>query len=83
MPLSQGEIRVGEQGCIVIPADIRRELWIDIGSTLVARVEDDKLVLEKPDAVLKRLQARFKKVPNGISLAEELICERRTEAVNE
>jgi AbrB family looped-hinge helix DNA binding protein len=83
MALSQGEIRVGEQGRIVIPADIRREMLIDIGSTLVARIENDKLILEKPEAVLKRLQARFKKIPKGISLADELISERRAEAANE
>jgi AbrB family looped-hinge helix DNA binding protein len=83
MAFSQSEIRVGEQGRIVIPADIRREMLIDIGSTLVARVENDMLILEKPDAVIKRLQARFKKIPKGISLAEELIAERRAEAAHE
>lgn len=83
MALSQGEIRVGEQGRIVIPAHIRRELSIDIGSTLVARIEKDQLILEKRDAVLERLQARFMKVPTRISLAEELIAERRAEAANE
>jgi AbrB family looped-hinge helix DNA binding protein len=83
MPLSNIEIRVGEQGRIVIPADIRRELSIDSGSTLVARIENDRLILEKPDAVLKRLQDRFKKIPKGVSLADELIAERRAEAKNE
>jgi AbrB family looped-hinge helix DNA binding protein len=80
---SQSEIRVGEQGRIVIPADIRREMLIDPGSTLVARIENDMLILEKPDAVIKRLQARFQKIPKGISLAEELIVERRAEASHE
>jgi antitoxin PrlF len=83
MALLQGEIRVGEQGRIVIPADIRREMAIDIGSTLVARIENDKLILEKREAVLKRLQSRFKKIPKGISLADELIIERRAEAIDE
>lgn len=83
MAFPQGEIRVGEQGRIVIPADIRREMAIDIGSTLVARVENDKLILEKRDAVLKRLQSRFKKIPQGISLADKLIADRRAEVINE
>jgi AbrB family looped-hinge helix DNA binding protein len=83
MALSQGEIRVGEQGRIVIPANIRRKMLIEIGSMLVARIEDDKLILEKPDAVIQRLQARFKKIPPGLSLADELIAERRAEAAHE
>lgn len=83
MALSQCEIRVGEQGRIVIPAEIRQEMAIDIGSTLVARIENDTLILEKPDTVLKRLQARFQKIPVGISLADKLILERRAEARDE
>jgi AbrB family looped-hinge helix DNA binding protein len=83
MASSKSEIRVGEQGRVVIPADIRRQMEIDVGSTLVARMEKGKLILEKPDAVLKRLQARFKKVSEEMSLADELIAERRTEAAND
>jgi antitoxin PrlF len=83
MASSHSELRVGEQGRIVIPVEIRRALSIDIGSTLVARVEKDKLILEKRDAVLQRLQSRFKKIPAGVSLADELIAERRTEAAHE
>jgi antitoxin PrlF len=83
MASSQSELRVGEQGRIVIPVEIRRALSIDIGSTLIARVEKDKLILEKRDAVLQRLQSRFKKIPAGVSLADELIAERRAEAAHE
>jgi antitoxin PrlF len=83
MASSQSELRVGEQGRIVIPIEIRRALSIDIGSTLIARIEKDKLILEKRDAVLQRLQSRFKKIPAGVSLADELIAERRAEAAND
>lgn len=83
MTFSQCEIRVGEQGRIVIPAEIRRAMSIDIGSTLVARIEQDQIILEKRDAVLERLQKRFQNIPHTISLADELIAERRTEAAHE
>jgi antitoxin PrlF len=83
MTSSQSELRVGEQGRIVIPAEIRQALSIEIGSTLVARIEKDRLILEKRDAVLQRLQSRFKKIPAGVSLADELIAERRAEPANE
>lgn len=83
MTLSQSEIRVGEHGRIVIPVEIRRALSINIGTRLVARIEQDRLILEKPVAVLQRLQSHFKQVPEGVSLADELIAERRAEAANE
>jgi hypothetical protein len=36
-------------------------------------------VLEKREAVLKRLLQRFEHVPTEVSLADELIAERRSE----
>jgi len=43
----------------------------------VARQEADRLVLEKPDRVKKRLKARFSQVPDDRALVDELIAERR------
>ena len=83
MASSQSELCVGEQGRIVIPVEIRRALSIEIGSTLVARIEKDTLILEKRDAVLQRLQSRFKNIPARVSLADELIAERRAESADE
>jgi AbrB family looped-hinge helix DNA binding protein len=80
MAPSQAEIRVGAQGRVVIPVELRRELNIDQGETLVARVDADRLILEKRESVLKRLQSRFASVPSTVSLADELIAERRAEA---
>ncbi len=56
---------------------------IDQGETLVARVEADRLILEKRYAVLKRLQTRFAVVPTTVSLVDELIAERRAESLRE
>ncbi|MGZ5213802.1 MAG: AbrB/MazE/SpoVT family DNA-binding domain-containing protein [Actinomycetota bacterium] len=44
-------VRMGPQGRIVVPADIRRELGLDEGSTMAASAEDGRLVLE-PRAVV-------------------------------
>jgi len=49
---------------------------------LVARVENDHLVIEKPESVERRVRARFRKA-QGHSLSEELIAERREEARRE
>ncbi|MEE4302203.1 MAG: AbrB/MazE/SpoVT family DNA-binding domain-containing protein [Pseudomonadales bacterium] len=77
------ELRIGPQGRIVIPASLRRALGLAPGDRLVVRAEGGALVLERPDAALRRLQARFDGVRDGVSLAEELIAERRAEAARE
>jgi AbrB family looped-hinge helix DNA binding protein len=74
---------VGPQGRLVIPAAIRRELGLAPGAILAARVEDGRLVLEPREVVLTRLRRRFQKVTAGVSLADELIDERRKEARRE
>jgi hypothetical protein len=50
---------------------------------LIARVKDGQLTLEKPEQILARLRATFAHVPREISLADELIAERREEARRE
>ncbi|MGB7416699.1 MAG: AbrB/MazE/SpoVT family DNA-binding domain-containing protein [Thermosynechococcaceae cyanobacterium] len=77
------EIRLGEQGRLVIPAHIRRRMNLEPGETLVARIDRDQLVLEKREAVVKRLQSRFAGVAVEVSLVDELIAERRIEASHE
>lgn len=77
------ELRIGPQGRIVIPAALRRTLGLEAGDRLVVHAEDGALVLERPDAALRRLQERFAGVRDGASLAEELIAERRAEAARE
>ncbi len=74
---------MGPQGRIVIPAHIRRVLGILPGETLIARVKDGQLVLEKPEQILARLQDTFARVPRDVSLVDELIAERREEARRE
>jgi AbrB family looped-hinge helix DNA binding protein len=72
-------VTVGPQGRLVIPSEIRRQLGISPGDVLIAVVEDQRLLLEKRDAMLQRLRRRFAHIPAGVSLADELIAERRAE----
>lgn len=67
----------------MIPARIRKALDLQPGDTLTARVEEERLVLEKRQQVLTRLKARYRRVPQGVSLVEDLIAERRAEARRE
>ncbi|MGH8520623.1 MAG: AbrB/MazE/SpoVT family DNA-binding domain-containing protein [Gammaproteobacteria bacterium] len=71
------------QGRLVIPAALRRTLGFEPGDTLVAHLEEGRLVLEKPETIKRRLKARFARLPKGKSLAAELLAERRDEAKRE
>lgn len=75
------EVEVGPKGRIVIPVEIRRRLGIERGTRLVALVDDRAVVLVPREAVEQRLHAMFKGVP--VSMADELLAERRAEAVSE
>ncbi len=71
-------------GKIVIPAALRRELGLKEGDRLVVQREGGTLVLKPFSEVLRELRERVRRyVPEGVSLADELIAERRTEAAKE
>lgn len=77
------EVHLGKQGRLVIPASLRRSLSLSEGDRLIAREEDGRLVLEKPEAATKRLRALFAHIPAERSLVDELIAERREAAKRE
>jgi AbrB family looped-hinge helix DNA binding protein len=80
MAASDNEVQIGAQGRLVIPAALRKALNLKPGDRLVARKEGDRLVLERRETVVKRLQASFEHIPKNVSLVDELIAERRAEA---
>jgi AbrB family looped-hinge helix DNA binding protein len=82
-PIHAAKVSVGPQGRLVIPSEIRREMAITPGDVLLAVVDGDRLILEKKEAVLRRLRQRFAHVPPTVSLSEELIAERREAAKRE
>lgn len=79
----KNEVRLGPQGRVVIPAQIRSALDLKPGDRLVARQDGDSIVLERRENLVKRLQARFAHVPKAISLVDELIADRQVEAKRE
>jgi AbrB family looped-hinge helix DNA binding protein len=76
-------VKVGPKGRVVVPAPIRRELGIEEGTELMARIEGDGIVLEPRAAAIRRLQALLAHIPSDVSLVDELIAERRAEARRE
>lgn len=76
----QTKVTIGPQGRLVIPAELRREMNLASGDVLLAAVEGQRLIFEKREAVLERVKRRFSHIPPEVSLAEELIAERRAES---
>ncbi|HFQ14180.1 MAG TPA: AbrB/MazE/SpoVT family DNA-binding domain-containing protein [Gammaproteobacteria bacterium] len=80
MASNENEVQIGAQGRVVIPAALRKALKLKPGDRLLARKVGESLVLERREAVERRLQARFSHIPRDVSLTDELIAERRAEA---
>jgi AbrB family looped-hinge helix DNA binding protein len=71
-------------GRVVIPAEFRRALGISVGDDITLELREGELRLRSFRATLEKVQAMVRKyVPDGRSLADELIAERRAEAARE
>jgi AbrB family looped-hinge helix DNA binding protein len=71
-------------GKMAIPADVRRTLGIKDGDQVTLDIENGQLIVKTQKQLLKEIQAYFKSfVPEGVSLVDELIAERRAEAARE
>jgi AbrB family looped-hinge helix DNA binding protein len=78
MTLHQAQLTLAPNGRLVIPVAMRAALGLEAGSKLVARLVDGAIVLEPMGAAIARAQAMVARyVPANVSLADELIAERR------
>lgn len=76
--------KVTQGGRIVIPAEMRRRLGIEIGEDVNIALDGESLRILTQKESIKRAQALVSKfVPKGVSLVDELIADRRREAANE
>ena len=74
------ELMVGPQGRVVIPANLRRAWQLTTGEVLMAHLENDRLILEKPAQIAQRAKTRYAGLLGQPSLVDELIAERRRAA---
>jgi bifunctional DNA-binding transcriptional regulator/antitoxin component of YhaV-PrlF toxin-antitoxin module len=77
-------VAVDGSGRILLPAKLRKQLKLKKGTELIARVNEEQLVLQTRLQALRDAQAYFSKFrPAGRLWSEELIKERRKEARRE
>lgn len=82
--MSAVRTRLSANGRIVIPVSHRKALGLKPGDEVVITLGDGELRLSTARHALRRLQTLVRKhVPKGVSLADELIRERRAEAARE
>ena len=75
-------VRLGPQGRLVVPAELRRELDLQEGAELTIRSDGRRLILEPRREVLRRLRRRFADA-GDVSLADELAADRAEEVRRE
>ncbi len=83
METTSNEVQLGAQGRLVIPSVLRKSLNLKPGDKLIVRKVGDSLVLERRETIEKRLWDLYSHIPKDVSLVDELIAERRTEARRE
>ena len=80
----QYTLHLGARGRLVLPASLRERLGLTEGDRLILTLEADGILrmVSLRDQV-RKLQGIFKNIAPEVSLAEELIQERREEARQE
>jgi bifunctional DNA-binding transcriptional regulator/antitoxin component of YhaV-PrlF toxin-antitoxin module len=78
--MNQIKTKLGEGGRIVIPPEYLQILGLEVGDTLILRLEEGQVVIFTPQQAIRKAQELVSKyLPEGRSLSDELIAERRLE----
>jgi AbrB family looped-hinge helix DNA binding protein len=82
MNIQRGKLVSG--GRLQLPAELRRELSLADGDTVLMEVVDGELHVRPLRDAVARVQARLRHfVPTDVSLSDELIADRRAAADRE
>jgi AbrB family looped-hinge helix DNA binding protein len=83
-PAQAQKVELGAGGRLVIPAPMRAALGMKEGDKVLVRLEGNELRIYTYQEAMRRAQEIVRSfVPPGVSLADELIAERRAEAARE
>jgi AbrB family looped-hinge helix DNA binding protein len=79
--MDQVKTKLGEGGRIVIPAEYRQALGLQVGDEVILRLEGKELRIFTLNQAIRRAQELVNRyIPQDRSLADELIAERRLES---
>jgi antitoxin PrlF len=79
--MSRTLAKLGEGGRLVIPAEYRKALGVEVGDELVLVLEEGSVRMLTSREAIRRAQAVVRSyVPEGKSLSDELIAQRRRES---
>lgn len=82
--MSDVTTRIAAGGRIVIPADFRRELGVDVGDEVILHLAEGEVRILTRSQAIRKAQALVRDcIPRGRSLVKELLQERRKEAKRE
>ena len=82
--MASQRVKLVEGGKLVIPAAFRREMGVKPGDTLIVEMNEGELRVRSLPSAIQRVQARMRELnPEGRSLVDELIADRRAEAARE
>jgi AbrB family looped-hinge helix DNA binding protein len=77
-------LRVAEGGRIVIPADVRERLGMEVGTDVVLTMQEDHAELMNAKAARRKARDRIRRcIQPGTSLSKELMADRKAEARRE
>lgn len=74
---------LGQQGRLVIPAEMRAALGLTPGDHLHLYLTGSRIVLERREDAVAELRALSADVPSSRSFVDELLAERRLAAATE
>lgn len=79
-----GKSKLNDNGRLVIPAEIRKEMSLNPGDTVIMTLEDGVLKIESQQARVRQVQLSLNRlIPTNRRLSHELIENRRDEARHE
>lgn len=77
-------VKLGTNGRLVIPANLRREAGLGEGKTVLIETSADGLRIRPMEDVVMQAQKKLQKyIKRDVSLTDELIEDRRAEAIRE
>jgi antitoxin PrlF len=72
--------KIAEGGRIVIPAEYRQAMGVQVGDDVILQLEREELCIFSVSQAIKRAQELVSRyIPQDRSLADELVAERRSE----